>query len=121
MKRPGLLTFIFIAIIAGALIGLVAPVWLSRSFATFNGIFSQFLGFIIPMIIIGFVTPAIADIGVRAGRLLVVTALLAYGATILAGIFSYTTASLSFPDSPQLRWPQSTRRQCHSSPLTYLR
>ncbi len=97
MKRPGLLTFIFIAIIAGALIGLVAPVWLSRSFATFNGIFSQFLGFIIPMIIIGFVTPAIADIGVRAGRLLVVTALLAYGATILAGIFSYTTASLSFP------------------------
>lgn len=97
MKRPGLLTLIFTAIVAGALIGLVAPAWLSRLFATFNGIFSQFLGFMIPMIIIGFVTPAIADIGVRAGKLLVVTALLAYGATLLAGIISYGTASLTFP------------------------
>lgn len=97
MKRPGLLPLIFIAIVAGSLIGLIAPVWLSRTMATFNGIFSQFLGFMIPMIIIGFVTPAIGDIGARAGRLLVVTALLAYGATIMAGLFSYVTSSLTFP------------------------
>ncbi len=97
MKKPGLLTLIFIAIIAGSLLGLIAPEWLLRTFATFNGIFSQFLGFMIPLIIVGFVTPAISDIGVKAGKLLVVTALLAYGATILAGLFSYTTASLTFP------------------------
>ncbi|MDE6766007.1 MAG: dicarboxylate/amino acid:cation symporter [Duncaniella sp.] len=97
MKRPGLLTLIFVSIVAGSLIGLVSPEWLSRLMATFNGVFSQFLGFMIPLIIIGFVTPAIAEIGVRAGKLLVVTALLAYGATLLAGLFSYATASLTFP------------------------
>lgn len=97
MKQPGLLPLIFIAIAAGSLIGLIAPVWLSRSLATFDSIFSQFLGFMIPMIIIGFVTPAIGDIGARAGKLLVVTALLAYGATIMAGLFSYFTSSLTFP------------------------
>ena len=51
----------------------------------------------IPMIIVGFVAPAIADIGSRAGRLLVATALLAYGATFLAGLLSYFTGTLTFP------------------------
>ncbi|MDE6206016.1 MAG: cation:dicarboxylase symporter family transporter, partial [Duncaniella sp.] len=52
----------------------------------------------IPMIIVGFVVPAIADIGGRAGRLLVITALLAYGFTVMAGLISYLTGSALFPD-----------------------
>lgn len=51
----------------------------------------------IPMIIVGFVTPAIADIGNRAGKLLVATALLAYTATFFAGALSYFTGTLTFP------------------------
>lgn len=65
--------------------------------ATFNSIFSQFLGFMIPMIIVGFVAPAIADIGGRAGKLLVATAAIAYIATFFAGILSYFTGTLTFP------------------------
>lgn len=97
MKRPGLLTLIVLAIIGGILTGLVAPLWIAEGMATFNGLFSQFLGFMIPLIIVGFVTPAIADIGARAGKLLVVTAILAYGATLFAGIFSYFSCSAIFP------------------------
>lgn len=96
-KRPSLLVLIGIAIAAGILVGLVAPMWAAHLMATFNGLFSQFLGFMIPMIIVGFVTPAIADIGVKAGRMLVATALLAYAATLFAGIFSYACCSLSYP------------------------
>ena len=51
----------------------------------------------IPMIIVGFVAPAIADIGGRAGKLLVATALLAYIATFFAGLLSYFTGTLTFP------------------------
>lgn len=97
MKKIGLLPRIAIAILAGILLGFVSPVWCAQIFATFNAIFSQFLGFMIPMIIVGFVTPAIADIGSRAGKLLVVTATIAYVATFLAGALSYFTGTLTFP------------------------
>ena len=97
MKKLGLLPRILIAILLGILIGFVSPMWFARMTATFNAIFSQFLGFMIPMIIVGFVAPAIADIGSRAGRLLVVTALIAYTATFMAGLLSYITGTLTFP------------------------
>lgn len=97
MKRLGLLPLIALAIVLGILIGFVAPMWLAQLMATFNGLFSQFLGFMIPLIIIGFVTPAIADIGSKAGKMLIVTALLAYAMTLGSGLFSYACCSVSFP------------------------
>lgn len=97
MKKLGLLPRILIAIVLGIAIGYIAPAWFARTMATFNAIFSQFLGFLIPLIIIGFVTPAIADIGGRAGKLLIVTAAIAYFATFFAGLLSYFTGTLTFP------------------------
>ena len=95
--KIGLLTKIIIAIAAGILLGLVAPAWAVRIFLTFNGIFSQFLGFAIPLIIVGLVTPAIADIGKTAGKMLLITVAIAYGSTILAGLISYLTGAALFP------------------------
>ena len=59
-KLP-LLARIIVAIVLGVVFGNVFNETLVRTFLTFNGIFSQFLGFMIPLIIIGLVTPAIAD------------------------------------------------------------
>ena len=78
----GLLPKILIAIALGIGVGYVCPMWGARLMATFNAVFSQFLGFCIPLIILGFVAPAIADIGAKAGKMLVITALLAYGLTL---------------------------------------
>ena len=108
--RIGLLGRLAIAIAAGIPPGMVAPHWVAQTFATFNAVFSQFLGFMIPMIIVGFVAPAIADIGSRAGRLLVATALLAYVATFLAGLLSYLTGTLTFPS---LIGGEEGNLQCH--------
>ena len=63
MKKIGLLPRILIAIVLGVLLGNVLPEAWVRIFVTFNGLFSQFLGFLIPLIIIGLVAPAIADGG----------------------------------------------------------
>ena len=95
--KIGLLGKIIIAIIAGIGIGLISPDWIIRIFLTFNGIFSQFLGFAIPLIILGLVTTAIADIGKGAGKMLLLTVAIAYGSTILAGVISYLTGAAIFP------------------------
>lgn len=96
--KPGLLTKIIIAIGLGIAIGSIAPLWFARTCATFNEVFGQFLNFLIPLIIIGFVAPAIADLGNRAGRMLVATAGLAYVATLIAGFASYFTGAEIFPN-----------------------
>jgi Na+/H+-dicarboxylate symporter len=95
--KIGLLGKIIIAIIAGIGVGLISPDWVIRIFLTFNGIFSQFLGFAIPLIILGLVTTAIADIGKGAGKILLLTVAIAYGSTILAGTISYLTGAAVFP------------------------
>ncbi len=93
----GLLPRIIIAIILGIAIGNLLPTPLVRLFITFNSIFSEFLNFSIPLIIVGLVTVAIADIGKGAGRMLLVTALIAYGATLFSGFLSYLTGAAIFP------------------------
>ena len=95
--KIGLLGKILIAIAMGVCIGLVAPAWMVRLFLTFNGIFSQFLGFAIPLIIVGLVAPAISDIGKTAGKMLLITVAIAYGSTIFAGLVSYLTGAALFP------------------------
>ena len=95
--KIGLLGKIIIAIMLGIAAGLVSPEWIVRIFLTFNGIFSQFLGFAIPLIILGLVTTAIADIGNGAGKMLLLTVTIAYGSTVLAGIISYLTGASLFP------------------------
>lgn len=95
--KIGLLARIVIAIILGIAIGTFFPAPLVRIFVTFNGIFSEFLNFSIPLIILGLVAVAIADIGKGAGKMLLITALIAYGATLFSGFLSYFTGVTIFP------------------------
>ncbi|MCF0185785.1 MAG: dicarboxylate/amino acid:cation symporter [Bacteroidaceae bacterium] len=95
--KLGLLSKIIIAIILGVACDFVMPLGLIRIFSTFNSIFSEFLGFFIPLIIVGLVTPAISNIGRGAGKILLVTVVLAYIATLLAGLLSYGVSVSTFP------------------------
>lgn len=95
--RLTLLPKIIIAICLGIAAGFVFPDWLARVFVTFNGVFSEYLGFVIPLLIVGFVAPAIADLGARAGKMLLVTALLAYAFTLMSGFMSYGVGHWLFP------------------------
>jgi len=97
LPKINLLFKILIAIALGILAGQFFPVWLGRLFATFNAVFSQLLGFLIPLIIVGFVAPAISDIGHKAGKMLLATAALAYAATTLSGFMSFAVGDTFFP------------------------
>lgn len=97
MKKLGLLPKLIIAIILGIIIGSVGPKWSVQTLATFNGLFGNFLSFTIPLIIVGFVAPGIGELGEKAGKLLGITALIAYVSTIFSGSLAYFTSSVVLP------------------------
>lgn len=103
LKRVNLLVQILIALALGIAVGQFAPIWLARPFATFNAIFSQFLGFLIPLLIIGFVAPAIAEVGNKAGKVLLLTVALAYLSTIGAGMMAFFVGDAVFPSLISVR------------------
>ncbi|MBQ9864655.1 MAG: dicarboxylate/amino acid:cation symporter [Bacteroidales bacterium] len=97
MKKFGILPKILIAIALGIVCSFFFPGWAVRVFLTFNSIFSNFLGMFIPLLIIGLVAPGIADLGKGAGKLLLITVVLAYSSTVLSGAFSYFSCKLAYP------------------------
>ena len=99
-KKPfklGLLSKLLIAIVIGILFGQFLPVWFCRIVVTASTIFSTFLSFVIPLMILAYVTMGIANLKSGAGRLLLVTVCLAYCSTLIAGSGSYFVASTLFP------------------------
>ena len=98
MKKLGLLPKLILSIIIGIGIGSLHNEIIVRLLATFNGIFGNFLGFAIPLIIIGFVAPGIGELGNTAGKILAITTGIAYGSTLISGSIAYFTDSLIFPN-----------------------
>ena len=96
-KEWGLLPKVLIAIALGIICSFFFPDWLVRIFVTINSIFSNFLGLFIPIIILGLIAPGIFELGKGAGKLLLITAAIAYASTILAGLFSYATCRATYP------------------------
>ncbi|MDO5043750.1 MAG: dicarboxylate/amino acid:cation symporter [Coriobacteriia bacterium] len=108
-----LLLWVIIAIILGIVLGLFMPNWFVAIFATFNDIFGKFLSFAVPLIILGLIAPAIADLGKSGGKWLLVTIALAYGSTIVAGVATYFVANAMLPNllagqvMPELAAPEN--------------
>nr|WP_302650235.1 dicarboxylate/amino acid:cation symporter [uncultured Agathobaculum sp.] len=107
MKQLGLLIRLIIGIIAGTIIGLSGG-WLGiadsagfiaviRAFATFTSLFSTFLSFMIPLIIIAFVTVGMAELGKKANRLFLLTLGLAYGTTVASGFITFFIGRVTLP------------------------
>ena len=99
-----ILTWVIGAILLALLLGSIRigghpliPKPVGNVFATFSDLFSQFLSFSIPLIIIGLVTPAIADLGRGAGKWLGITTALAYTSTLFAGFLTFLVCAATFP------------------------
>lgn len=95
--RFGLLPQIAVAIVLGISIGGFVPAPFVRGVNTFTAVFDQFIKFMVPLIIIGLVAPAIAETGRGAGKMLVATVALAYASTLFAGFLGYFVAAAAFP------------------------
>lgn len=98
-KKPklGLIPRLLIAIAAGILIGTMLPPIFTQIAVTISANFGKFLNFIIPLMIIAFVTKGIAELSEGAGKLLLVAVVLSYASTLIAGTLSYTMSFNIFP------------------------
>ena len=96
LKLP-LVVKVLIAIALGIMFGQFVPGAVVRVGNTLTGIFDQLLRFFIPLIIIGLVTPAIAEFGSKAGKMLLLTVGLAYLFTVCSGLFAYGFSVTLFP------------------------
>ena len=96
-KRIPLLVKLISAIALGIILGSFLPVNIIRVFVTFSSIFSSFLGFTIPLIIVGFIVPGISQVSKNAGKLLGLSTGVAYVSTIIAGTFAFLVAKLVLP------------------------
>ena len=108
--KLGLFPKVVIAITVGALLGLVGKLipenceWASEGFhgfirvlKTFNVLFAQFLKFTVPLLVLGLVTPAIANLGKGAGKMLIFVIVVSYISTVGGALFSYGCATEFFP------------------------
>lgn len=96
-KNIGLIPKLIMAIIIGIVIGTYMPRELVQILVTASSLFSTFLKFVIPFIILGFVTAGIADLSSGAGKLLGATTIIAYVSTVIAGLLAFTLIKTLFP------------------------
>ncbi len=108
MKKLGLLPRLLLGIFAGGLIGSFVGglaegsfrtfmIFIVRIFATFNGIFGNFLSFLIPLVIVSLITVGLADIGKKANKLFGFTLALAYLSSIGAGFSAFLVGKTVLP------------------------
>ena len=104
LSASGILVWVLAAIGLALVLGSIKiggspfiPQAAGRIFATFSDLFSQFLSFAIPLIIIGLVTPAIADLGRGAGKWLGITTAIAYASTLFSGFLTYVVCAGFLP------------------------
>ena len=95
--KLGLFPKVVIAIAVGAVLGLFLPDVAIRIFKTFNVLFAQLLKFVVPLLVLGLVTPSIANLGRGAGKMLITVMLIAYCSTVCGALFSYGVSSTIFP------------------------
>lgn len=95
--KLGLFPKVVIAIVIGALLGLILPDVAVRILKTFNVLFAQLLKFVVPLLVLGLVTPSIANLGRGAGKMLLTVMLIAYCSTVCGALFSYGVSSNIFP------------------------
>ena len=106
-KKLKLLPRLLIGIVAGIAIGSIGSVFgvsdtsMFQGFMslvqTLTGLFSTFLNFVIPLLILSFVTIGLADLGQKANSLFGITLLLSYLSTVLAGTLAFFAGSALMP------------------------
>ena len=97
-KKIPLLAKLILAVTLGIVLGSFLPTSIIRGFVTFSSIFSSFLGFTIPLIIVGFIVPGISQVSNNAGKLLGLSTGVAYVSTLIAGTFAFLVAKVALPN-----------------------
>lgn len=92
-----LLFKLIFAMIAGIVIGIYANVTVIGVVSTVKSVLGNFIFYMVPLIILGFVAPAIVGLQQNAGKILRTSLLLCYLSSIGAGFFSFLAGKAIIP------------------------
>ena len=88
---------LFVAIVCGALFGMMAPDWAVSGANRIRNAFGGFIRFLAPLIIIGFITSSIVKAGKSACRMLLLTFGISLASTVVVGFFAYSVSWCVLP------------------------
>lgn len=109
MKKNGILSSLPFRLLLALVLGIVVGLILNKNdtnavsnallniIVTVKYIAGQFIGFCIPLIIIGFIAPSITRLGSNASRILIVALIIAYVSSIGAALFATASGFLILP------------------------
>lgn len=109
MKKNNILNSLPFRLLLALVIGIIVGLFLNKSdtsalsvallniIVTVKYIVGQFIGFCIPLIIIGFIAPSITRLGSNASRILIVALIIAYISSIGAAFFATASGFLILP------------------------
>lgn len=109
MKKNNILNSLPFRLLLALVIGIIVGLFLNKSdtsalsvallniIVTVKYIVGQFIGFCIPLIIIGFIAPSITRLGSNASRILIVALIIAYVSSIGAAFFATASGFLILP------------------------
>ncbi len=95
--KDNLLLKIGLAVLLGFLVGLIAPEGLMKVFVVLKYVFSQLIGFCVPLIILGFIAPSIARMKNSASKMLGIMLALCYFSSVGAALFSMISGYAIIP------------------------
>ena len=79
---------LFVGIVIGIMLGLVVPESVMVVLVPIKNILNKIIHFVVPLIIIGFIAPSIANLGNNASKMLGIALALAYGSSVLIAFIS---------------------------------
>lgn len=89
---------LLVGLILGAALGFVANEAIMDVVVSLRHIFGQIIFFLVPLVIVGFITPAIVRLGQNASKILIIAVALAYLSSVGAAIFSMMSGYLVIPN-----------------------
>lgn len=100
-KRKGILNSLLfkltIAIVIGIIVGQFVNESIIEIISTIKYILSNLINYVVPLIILGFITPAIVSLSDNAGKVLSVTLLICYISSVGAALFSFISGRIIIP------------------------
>ena len=84
----GLIIKLLAALVIGAVLGRVAGVGVMDAVVSIKHVLGQLIFFAVPLVIVGFIAPAIARLGQNASKMLLTAVALAYISSVGAAFFS---------------------------------
>ncbi|WP_297824727.1 cation:dicarboxylase symporter family transporter [uncultured Desulfovibrio sp.] len=97
-------------LVLGALLGFVANEAVMDVVVSLRHIFGQIIFFLVPLIIVGFITPAIVRLGQNASKILMAAVCLAYVSSLGAALFSMSSGYLIIPYLSIATEPENLRK-----------